>query len=104
MTNTNKLADALRMLIEHCVVSDDLCYGTMSTAFVRKIAEEALAEHDAQPAAAPVQVDDVCPRCSSAWEPSPVSIPGGAMDRCSNADCCNMRWARPRRFTAAHPP
>jgi hypothetical protein len=58
MTNSNKLADALRILIEHCVVSDDLCYGTMSTAFVRKIAEEALAEHDAQPAPAPAQADD----------------------------------------------
>jgi hypothetical protein len=49
-----------------------------------------------QPAPAPVQVDDECPRCSSAGEPSPVSMPGGAMDRCSNVDCANMRWARPR--------
>jgi hypothetical protein len=57
MTNPNKLADALRELVEHCDVADDDCYGKLNACAVRTIAEKALAEHDAQPAPAPVQAE-----------------------------------------------
>jgi hypothetical protein len=38
-----RLRDALEHLIERCDTSDDCRYGTLSTSFVRDVAQEALA-------------------------------------------------------------
>jgi hypothetical protein len=38
-----RLRDALEHLIEWCDISDDCRYGTLSTSFVRDVAQEALA-------------------------------------------------------------
>ena len=82
MSTQDKLADALRVLIEHCTVSDDSCYGTLSTSFVRKIAEEALAEHDAPeecfcdrmyPDSNPNASCGDCPTQDYAQKPTPAS-------------------------------
>ena len=104
MTTQDKLADALRVLIEHCTVSDDSCYGTLSTSFVRKIAEEALAEHDAPdkcfcdrmyPDSSPSASCGDCPTRDYAPQPAPAPVHEGLW-RCSQcgepADAMSSRW------------
>jgi hypothetical protein len=68
MTNSNKLADALRdivnMLREHPAMQgrEYIGLGIAANNALREY-DAALAEHDAQPAPAPVQVDGWCSEC-----------------------------------------